>query len=170
MARSGRKIAGTIALTTTAVIALWATGGLGQNLTPAPFTAAQVESGRAAYVASCMNCHGDSLAGTGDAPPIAGRSFMIAWGARTTKDFYEAIQVGMPVGRPGSLPDQTYADIVAFILHANGAASGTSPLTPATAVRISSVASGTLSADVAGGIKLAQAAPAAGVDIQAAGN
>ncbi len=170
MARQGRKIAGTIALTTTAVIALWATGGFGQNLSPAPFTAAQVESGRAAYAASCMNCHGDSLAGTGDAPSIAGRAFMISWGARTTKDFFEAIKAGMPVGAPGSLSDQTYADIVAFILHANGAAAGATPLTPATAVRISAVASGTVSADVAGGIKLVQAAPAEGTDIQAAGN
>ena len=155
------------ALLSVSAAALWAGSGLSQ--TPAPITGSQVDAGRAAYIANCMNCHGDTLAGTGDASPISGRAFMVSWGDKPAKDLFDAIKAGMPVGAPGSLSDETYTNIVAFILHANGAASGTTALTPASAVRIGSVATGTLAADVAGGVRIAQAAPGAGVPDAAAG-
>jgi alcohol dehydrogenase (cytochrome c) len=157
MTLSGKKFV-VIALATAAT--LWAVSGAGQTLAAAPVTAAQVEAGRAAYAASCMNCHGDTLAGTGDAVPLSGRSFMVAWGTRTTKDLFDTVKAGMPVGAVGSLSDETYTDIVAFLLHANGAAAGGTALTPVTMARIDGIANGTLAADVAGGIKLAQTGPA----------
>jgi len=48
----------------------------------------------------------------------------------------------MPPGAGGSLPDQTYINLAAFILDANGARPGNDALTPASAVAIRSVASG----------------------------
>src|SRR5579863_3163191 len=63
----------------------------------------------------------------------------------------------MPLGAPGMLSDEAYTDIVAFMLHASGAATGTAALTPATAVSINTIATGAVPPDVANGIKLAQA-------------
>ena len=57
----------------------------------------------------------------------------------------------MPKDAPGSLSDETYTDLVAFMLHASGATTGTTALTPTTAVRISTVANGNLAPDVAAG-------------------
>ena len=42
---------------------VWASAGFGQDLPAAPFTAAQVDAGRQAYVEHCMMCHGAKLQG-----------------------------------------------------------------------------------------------------------
>ena len=117
-----RLTAALAALTTTACVALFSAGGYGQAA--GPFTQQQVDAGRQTYVESCMNCHGDTLAGTGDAVPLSGRAFMVSWGARSPKDLFDTIKAGMPVGAPGSLSDDAYTNLVAFLMHANGAASG----------------------------------------------
>ncbi len=116
-----------------------------------------MEAGRAAYVANCQSCHTDNLSGSGEAVPLAGRAFLASFGAKTTKELFDTVKSEMPLGAPGMLSDETYADIVAFMLHASGAATGTAALTPASAVRINTIATGTVPPDVANGIKLAQA-------------
>ena len=135
---------------------------LQRRLSPRP----RPSAGRAAYAANCMTCHQANLAGEGDALPLAGKTFMAAWGKRTTADLYNTIRTSMPYGNPGSLDAKTYASLVAFILQANGAKPGATAFTPATAVKISTIASGTVPADIQRGIKPAQAAarPARGGD------
>ena len=168
MSHSVKKTALTsVALATTAAIGLWAAGVSAQSLTAGPFTAAQVEAGRVAYAGSCQSCHTDNLSGSGEAVPLAGPAFMAGYGAKTTKDLFDVVKNEMPLGAPASLSDESYADIVAFMLYASGGQAGTTPLTPTTAVRISSVTNGNVPADVANGIKVAQAAPPA--DAAAAG-
>src|SRR5579863_3094639 len=134
-------------------------GGAVQAQTQGPFTAAQADAGRAAYAANCMTCHQANMAGEGDALPLAGKTFVAAWGNRSTADLYNTIRTSMPYGNPGSLDAATYANLVAFILSANGAAPGTSAFAPATAVKISTIASGTVPADIQSGIRQASAAP-----------
>ena len=114
------------------------------------------------------------MSGLGEAPAIAGRGFMVTFGAKSAKDLFDTIKAEMPFGTPGSLPDQTYTNLVAFILHANGAATGSTALTPTTATRISSVANAWhgFAADVSAGLKplqTAQAAPAAAAAAPAGG-
>ena len=154
----------TAALATTASLALWAATGSAQNRAAGPFNDAQVEVGRAAYAANCQGCHTDNLSGSGEAVPLAGRAFMAGFGGKTTKELFDTIKLKMPLGAPGSLSDDAYAGIVAFLLHASGALTGTTALTPATAVRINTIATGTVPPDVANGIKVVQApaTPAAG--------
>ncbi len=48
----------------------------------------------------------------------------------------------MPPDRPGRLGDQTYLDVVAYLLQANGAPAGDVALTTDTAVSIGAVATG----------------------------
>ena len=100
---------------TVSVVALLAAGaglycGAGVAQAPAPFTAAQAEAGRAAYAANCMSCHQANLGGEGDALPLAGQTFIAAWGKRTTADLYNTIRTSMPYGKPGSLDAETYAE------------------------------------------------------------
>ena len=147
---------------TVSVLALMAAGGLfagvGLAQTPGPFTAAQADAGRAAYAANCMSCHQANLAGEGDALALAGKTFIAAWGKRTTAELYNTIRTSMPYGNPNSLDAKTYAGLTAFILQANGAKPGAGELTPANAVKISTIANGTVPADIEKGIK--PAAPA----------
>src|SRR5437868_10398035 len=95
-----------------------------ENLAPGPFTADQVVAGRTAYMASCAACHQANLSGQGDALPLAGRQFIAGWSGRTSRDLYNLIHASMPATAPGSLDNQTYANITAFILYANGAKPG----------------------------------------------
>ena len=104
--------------------------------------------------------HQANLAGEGDALPLAGKTFIAAWGKRSTADLYNTIRTSMPYGNAGSLDapgNCTYASLVAFILQANGATPGSTAFTPASAVKISTVASGTVPADIQSGIKPAPA-------------
>jgi alcohol dehydrogenase (cytochrome c) len=96
-----------------------------------PYTTAQADAGRAAYMTSCAGCHGPDLLGGNESPPLAGNNFKNAWRARTTRDLLVYSQA-MPPDTPGSLSEQTYVNIVAFILQANGTPPGPRPLTPTT--------------------------------------
>ena len=123
-----------------AMIVLAATSGRSQ--TPAAYTASQAADGLAAYQANCASCHLPDLAGRNEAPPLAGGNFMNAWGSRTTAELIRYIQATMPPSNRGGLSDETYANIAAFFLQANGAPAGDRPLTVSTPVRIDSVANG----------------------------
>ena len=110
---------------TTGLTTLCAAYAVAQTeLATGPFTAVQVEDGRKAFLARCATCHQANLQGQGDALPLAGRRFMAGWQTRTSQDLYNLIQTSMPQGAPNSLDDQTYANVTAFILYANGAKPG----------------------------------------------
>ncbi len=137
-----------------AIGAIVATAGLGVTTAiaqqpAAPIIQAQVDAGRAEYSVNCASCHQGDLRGLSEALPLAGKSFLGAWSSRTTQELYNTIHASMPYGNGGSLDAKTYTDIVAFILHANGAQSGSQPLTPTTSVRISTIATGNIPADIA---------------------
>jgi alcohol dehydrogenase (cytochrome c) len=102
-----------------------------------PFTADQAAAGRAAYEANCAGCHGADLMGF---PPLAGSAFVGSWGTRTTRDLFELVSATMPTDRPGSLPADTYVNIIAFILQSNGRTPGTQALTATTSVPIGGTA------------------------------
>ena len=118
-----------------------ACGAVSVGQTPT-YTSAQAEAGRSAYQASCASCHLPELGGRNEAPPLAGSNFMSAWGARSTSDLLTLIRSTMPPGNRGSLSEETYVNLVAFLLEANGALPGNQSLTPATRSPIGSVATG----------------------------
>jgi len=114
-----------------------------QSAPPAPFTAEQANAGRATYQAICSTCHLADLKGAFEAPPLAGANFMNMWRNRPVSDLFNRIRTSMPISNPGSLSDQEAANLVAFILQANGSTAGTQMLTPATIVSIGAIATGT---------------------------
>ena len=126
----------TVALVSAAAIALEA----------GPFTAEQSRSGAALYGANCAGCHGARLQGAGEAPPLAGASFMAAWGNRSTEELYNLVKTSMPYGNGNSLDVATYRGIVAYVLAANGAKPGNSALMGNETVRIAAIADGKMPA------------------------
>jgi cytochrome c5 len=113
-----------------------------------PFTAPEVELGQKGYMLRCAACHQTNLQGQGEALPLAGRQFMAGWANRTSQELYGLIHASMPVGAPNSLDDQTYADLTAFILHANGAKSGPTAFLAAPPLRIGLIANGIAPGDL----------------------
>src|SRR4029077_7044687 len=99
---------------------------------PGTFTAEQAAAGRAIYQSTCSSCHLSDLKGAFEAPPLAGANFMNMWRNRPTSDLLTRIRTSMPINNPGSLSDQDAANLVAYILQANGATAGTQALSPET--------------------------------------
>jgi len=112
------------------------------------YTPAQSNSGRLIYTSNCAGCHQPDMSGRNEAPPLSGANFMRAWGSRSSAELVKYIQTSMPPGNPGGLSPETCADIVAFILDANGARPGDQLLTPKADVRIAAVATGIMSASL----------------------
>jgi alcohol dehydrogenase (cytochrome c) len=127
-------------------LAVIAAGGVmvitAQQTPAGPYTAAQAATGRGIYQASCAGCHGADLGGVNNAAPLAGGQFIGSWGNRTTNDLVGFLQGAMPPGNPGSLGEEAYVNLVAFLLDYNGARPGAQALTAATKTEIRSVATG----------------------------
>src|SRR5688572_9806072 len=124
-----------------------------------PFTDAQAAAGRSSYLANCAGCHLADLRGANEARPLVGPDFMRTWGPRSAQELIAFLGVTMPAppATPCSLGPQSYVNLAAFLLQANGATPGATELTAASGVRIDSVASGTMSDSVRAA--LASAAP-----------
>lgn len=96
------------------------------------FSKAQVQRGKTAYLRSCQGCHSSNLQGEGIEPPLIGDLFIDAWREDKLFSLYDYVATRMPKeGRktsPGSLTEQQYLDIVAYILDRNGFPAGTPEL------------------------------------------
>ena len=135
---------GSVALAVAAALAAGTAGAAAAAQPPARgvYTAEQAEAGRATYARECAVCHQANLQGSFEAPPLAGASFLRFWGGLTPRDLFDRIRVSMPPERPGALGEADYVDIVAYLLQANGASAGETPLDAAAAVAIGSVTGG----------------------------
>jgi PQQ-dependent dehydrogenase (s-GDH family) len=95
---------------------------------PPMLTAEQAERGHVAYEANCVACHGPGLVGGSYGTPLTGGYFDGKWRGKTVGALYEYAHSKMPPSRPGSLPEETYTDIVAYILQVNGVTAGAKEL------------------------------------------
>lgn len=90
------------------------------------FTSEQATAGQQAYNSNCAQCHGRQLEGP-EAPGLAGQDVMGNWD--TAGGLYDFISVAMPPSAPGQLGEETYVNIIAYIMQFNGAVAGDTPLT-----------------------------------------
>jgi mono/diheme cytochrome c family protein len=96
------------------------------------YSEAQSARGKLQYEKSCSSCHGRDLSGDSDfSPALAGEDFLARWEGRTVADLF-ATRAVMPQNAPGSIPPQAYADVIAYLLRANGLPAGKQDM-PATA-------------------------------------
>jgi PQQ-dependent dehydrogenase (methanol/ethanol family) len=100
------------------------------------YTLKQAAAGAAVHQATCQQCHGVTLQGQ-SAPALVGPVFKQFVGPNgTAATLYDFTSKQMPYNAPGSLTQQQYLDVVAYILQRNGYPAGTSPLTIATLPRV----------------------------------
>src|SRR5688500_12032992 len=86
------------------------------------YTAAQAERGKKVFEAKCTACH--------DTARFTGEMFIDPWAGKPLKDVWDIASGTMPEDNPGSLPQQDYADILAYFLHLNAFPTGDIELKP----------------------------------------
>lgn len=97
----------------------------------APATAAdQVAMGAKVWSDSCAVCHGDKGQGKKKSPPVVGKKAIKAMKkakAKSAADLYGFIKAKMPKDDPGSLTDEQYLAVTAWVLKQNGRLADTDP-------------------------------------------
>jgi mono/diheme cytochrome c family protein len=100
---------------------------------PVSFTADQVARGSDIYADRCVQCHGDTLDnGEFGGAPLNGKYFKQHWGGGSVAALVAYMKAKMPPDRPGSLTDQSYADLASFLLDNNDYPKGDKELPPDT--------------------------------------
>jgi mono/diheme cytochrome c family protein len=133
--RYSRVWLGLIAVLWLAVIAgagyYFFTRGFAQDTPPSFFTPEQAQAGAIAFNQNCASCHGANLQGI-NTPALVGDPFLSRWVGKSVNALYTYTHNQMPLGRGGSLSDQTYAETVAYILEQNDFPDGDEALQPGT--------------------------------------
>ena len=100
------------------------------------FTEAQAARGRQAYSGACGLCHGRRLNGAPDdpdmrsTPPLARARFVREWDGSSLAALFAYTRLTMPEDNPGSLTDEEYVDVIAYMLSVGGMPAGDDELTP----------------------------------------
>jgi len=90
----------------------------------------QAGRGMDVYFGYCKSCHAVQT--------HTGAAFESTWNGRTLSDLYSFIRERMPKNEPGSLSDQEYADVLAYVLQMNKMPVGKNEL-PADSVPMKSI-------------------------------
>ena len=106
------------------------------------FTAAQSVAGRSLYERVCSGCHGADFEGSGDAPSLAGGSFLLKWRTKMVSELFGTVLQTMPPTAPNSLGEEAALNATAYILERNGARAGQRALTAGAGMTIGSIATG----------------------------
>ena len=83
----------------------------GVSVTTGVYTLTQAARGQEVYASTCAQCHT-----TGQ---HSGTQFAAAWNNRRLSDLYDIVHNTMPQDNPGSLSEQDYIDVVAYMLQIN---------------------------------------------------
>ena len=100
------------------------------------FTEAQAQRGQGVYSGACGSCHGRRLNGAPDdpdmrsTPPVARAKFLRDWEGRSLATLFEYTRATMPEGNPGSLTDEEYVDVIAYMLSVSRMPAGDDDLRP----------------------------------------
>ena len=125
--------------------------GLGASAQESPsYSPAQAISGKATYERQCVACHGEGLDDGEFGPMLRGDDFLLRWGGKSVEELFHYVTDTMPPAQPGSLTEEEYLNVVAYLLSRNTIAAGPplTPLTqrtmtlPATTFNLSQIASG----------------------------
>jgi mono/diheme cytochrome c family protein len=116
------------------VLAAVATEAAPHSIWDGVYSSAQASRGQKAYVTECAQCHGDSLGGIDDAPPLVNEVFLKKWNGKSVGHLVDVTRRTMPTDSPGTLSRPLCTDIVAYLLSANGFPAGKSDLALDTAL------------------------------------
>ena len=90
----------------------------------------QADRGEREYGRICSHCHGLSLEGDGarEIPTLVTDQFLRRWRGKPVQALFDSLMRSMPADDRGSLTPRMTADMIAYLLRANGAPSGDEPL------------------------------------------
>jgi quinoprotein glucose dehydrogenase len=103
-----------------------ATSAFAQTVWDGIYTADQAKRGEAAYSQYCVRCHKADLLGIEGA--MRGDPFMERRREDNLETLFLDMKATMPRGNPGGLPDQTYTDVISYLLQNNDMPAGTTEL------------------------------------------
>jgi cytochrome c5 len=111
-------------------VPMWFVSGSGfaKNVWDGVYTSTQAQRGQIAYTQYCVTCHKADLVGIDGA--MKGDSFMERRREDSLETLFLDMKATMPRGNPGGLPDQTYVDIISYVLRSNEMPEGSSELKP----------------------------------------
>lgn len=94
------------------------------------YTDLQADRGEREYGRTCSHCHGLSLEGDGarEIPTLVTDQFLRRWRGKPVQALFDSLMRSMPADDRGSLTPRATADMIAYLLRANGAPSGDNPL------------------------------------------
>lgn len=95
------------------------------------YTMEQAERGAEIYTRECETCHAANMRGGPAVRGVVGLAFQFLWKDRSLGELFEAIRTKMPPGKPGTLTDQEYIDVLAAILQGNELPAGRDTELPA---------------------------------------
>ncbi len=139
------------------VVALTATAPGSWSEALAQDISEQAAAGADLYTEVCADCHLGDLAGSFEAPELAGPDFRNRWAGSPVKDLIELIRLTMPPEEPRSLTAEKAAEVAAFILSRNDV--------PTADTRLSATATGDVFEE-APAASAAPGAPAADVEVR----
>src|SRR5258706_1805700 len=100
------------------------TASVNAQLLTVTYAIAQAEAGKAPYAEHCASCHGATFDDGPFAPPLRAAEFRQRWAGKSVDALFDQIRTRMPPSAPGSLSDETSANILALILQENGITPG----------------------------------------------
>ena len=83
------------------------------------YTAPQAARGKSVYETQCGGCHAMDLSGN-NGPALKGTFFVEHWREDNVGSLFTRVRTTMPPRNAGSLTENMYLDIVAYVLQANG--------------------------------------------------
>ena len=93
--------------------------GASRSVWDGVYTERQADRGHSVYHSQCETCHGETLTGADEVPPLAGGQFLANWNGLTMGDLFERVRKTMPLNDPGKLTAQQNADVLAYLLDFN---------------------------------------------------
>ncbi|HEY6904641.1 MAG TPA: PQQ-binding-like beta-propeller repeat protein, partial [Candidatus Acidoferrales bacterium] len=120
----GRRVVRVTVILAAIVAAMTAQAQEFSSRSIATYTAAQAEQGKVLYAKSCASCHGQTLGGSEVASALNGMTFSNNWGGKSAVELFNYINTKMPPASPGQLGPEAAAQIIAYVLQANGIQAG----------------------------------------------
>ncbi len=97
---------------------------LSAQLPTASYAIAQAEAGKTPYAERCASCHGANFDDGPFAPALRAAEFRLRWAGKPLDGLFDEIRNRMPPSAPGSLNDDTAANLLALLLQENGITPG----------------------------------------------
>lgn len=85
----------------------------------ATYSDEQADRGEKVFARVCVQCHTKK--------DLSSADFRFSWGGRTAFDLFDRVRTSMPDDAPGSLSQESYLDVTAYMMKLNGMRAGVAP-------------------------------------------